>query len=106
MAVSFLDMMPDTIVVSTLTGLSTDGYGTATYTTGTSYPARIVRKQQLVRSFAGVEEIATSVAWVASTSTFPPSGRFTLPDASTPELLAAESYPDEDGSHHQKLMFQ
>ena len=102
----FLDMMPSTMTVATLSGLSTDGYGVATYTTGSSYRCRVVQKQQLVRSFSGVEEMSRTTAWVASTSTFPPSAQFTLPDGSTPELLATEAYPDEDGVHHVRLMFE
>lgn len=102
----FLDMMNSTMTVATLAGLSTDGYGTATYTTGDAYRCRIVQKHQLVRSFAGIEETSKQTAWVASTSTFPASAQFTFPDGSTPELLAVEVYPDGDGVHHVKLMFE
>jgi hypothetical protein len=98
-------LMPDTITVAALTGLSTDGYGTPTYSTAVSYPARVVGKQTLVRTFEGTEELATTVAWVASTSTFGPTDRYTLPDGSTPVLLAVEAYPNETGIDHVKLMF-
>lgn len=101
----FESFMPVTITVAALSGLSTDGYGTATYGTATTYKARVVGKQHLVRTFAGVEETARTMVWVASTSTFAPSAQFTLPDATTPELLAVTAYPDGDGTHHMKLSF-
>ncbi len=97
--------MPHTVTVGVLSGLSTDGYGTPTYAAGITYPARVVGKQHLVRSFAGIEETARTLAWVASTSTFDPSAQFILPDDSSPELLAVESFADSDGTHHQKLSF-
>jgi len=96
----FESMMPHTVTVAALSGLSTDGYGTETYTTGTSYKARVVGKQHLVRSFAGVEETASTRVTIASTSTFAPSVQITLPDSSTPELLSLQAVPDEDGWHH------
>lgn len=104
----FDDLLPDTVTVKTVTGVSTDGYGVPTYSTGQDYSARVVRKQELVRTFEGTEELATTVAWVNSTSTdqFTPSAEVTLPDGSTPPLMGVEAYPDEDGSaHHIKLMF-
>ena len=97
--------MPHTVTVASLSGLSTDGYGTETYTAGTGYKARIVGKQHVVRTFAGVEETATSKVTIASTSTFAPSSKFTMPDGSTPELLAIQAVPDEDGWHHQVASF-
>lgn len=100
-----LDLMPDQVTVQTLTGVSTDGYGTETYSTGTTYSARVVRKQTLVRTFEGTEELATTVVWLQSTSTYSPTDRFTLPDGSTPVLMATEAYPDEVGLDHVKLMF-
>lgn len=103
----FEDLMPDTIRVQDLSGF--DGYGTATFGTASTYVARVVRKQRLVRSFEGIEEISTVTAYVASTSTFGPGSQYLLPDGSTfsiaPNLLAVEAFPDEDGIHHTKLMF-
>ena len=100
-----LELMPDTITVKALSGLSTDGRGVATYTTGTSYRARKVLKQQLVRTFEGTEEISNTTIWVASTSTFAASSEFVLPDGSAPPLLAVETFSDEDGITHSKVMF-
>lgn len=99
------DLMPHTITVAGLASFSTDGYATEVFSTAVSYTSRVVGKQQLVKSFQGIEELSKTVVWVKSSSTFGPSDKITLPDGSTPELLAVEAYPDEDGTHHTKLMF-
>lgn len=101
-----LGLMPSTLKVNALKGVSTDGYGTASYSSSTaSYRCRVVEKQTLVHTFEGDEQVARTVAWVRSTSTFGPWDKVTLPDGTTPRLLAVEDYPDEDGHHHQKLYF-
>ena len=102
---AFEKLMPATVQVAALTGLSTDGYGTPTYGSASTHKARVVGKQHLIRTFDGVEETARTMVWVASTSTFAPSAQFTLPDGTTPELLAVTAYPDSDGTHHVRLSF-
>ena len=97
--------MPVTVTIAALSGLSTDGYATATYGSGTTYAARVLGKQHLVRSFAGIEETAKTMVWIASTSTFAPSVQITLPDDTTPELLSLTAVPDEDGVHHTVASF-
>ena len=101
----FEEFMPSGITVADLASLSTDGYGDATFGSGTTYKARVVGKQHLIRNFAGIEETARTMVWVASTSTFPALSQYTLLDGSTPELLAVQAVPDEDGVHHIKLSF-
>ncbi len=101
----FEELFATTVTVGTLSGVSTDGYSVATYTTGTSYKARVFGEQTVVRSFAGIDETATTTVWIASTSTFAPSVQITLPDGTTPELLAMQAVPDEDGVHHIKAKF-
>jgi hypothetical protein len=90
---AFLNIMTQTLTVNRLTGLS-------------RY-CRVTERQTLVRSFEGEQEVATTVVWCRSTSTFSPSDKITLPDGTTPKLLAVEEYRDEDGIiHHHKLFFQ
>lgn len=103
----FEALMPHTVVISTLVGLSTDGYATATYTTGSTHIARVRGTHEQVRNFEGTEELARSVAWIKSTSTFNPSQTLiTLPNSETPgTLLNIEAYPDQDGLHHLKAFF-
>lgn len=102
----FLSLMPSTVTVKTLTGVSTDGYGTATFSTGTSYRARVVHKMELVKNSQGIEELARTVIWLASTSTFSPSSQFVYPTSTgtvTDEAIATEAPTDTGGVHHVKV---
>ena len=101
----FESMLPQTITVKPLSSISTDGYGTATFGSATTYKARIVREQTLVRTLQGTEEMADTTVWIASTSTFAASSLITLPGTLTPPLKSLEAYPDEDGVHHLKAFF-
>ncbi len=101
----FAELMPHTVQIAALASFSTDGYGDAVYGTASTFTARVVGKQTLVRTFEGTEELATTIVYVASTGTINPSDRITLPDGSTPPLLAVSTFPDEDGTHHHKLAF-
>ena len=103
---ALLGLMPDTLSVQALKGVSTDGYGTASYSTAAaSYRCRVVEKQTLVTTFEGVEQVARTVVWVRSSSTFGPWDKITLPDGTSPGLLAVQDFRDEVGAHHQKLLF-
>ena len=103
---ALLTVMSSTLTYQALSGVSTDGYGTATYSaTSVKLRCRVTGKQHLVRNLDGEQEVAETVAWVRSTSTLSPSGRFTLPDGSHPKLLAFEDYRDETGAiHHHTLL--
>ncbi len=103
---SLLDLFSTTVTHASFAGLSTDGYAIPTYSTsGTTFAAREVTDQRLVRSFEGIEELATTTVWVASTSTFNSLDRFTLADGTTPGLLSIETFRDEVGVTHSKLGF-
>ena len=100
-----VDLMPSSVSVAEWTGLSTDGYAVPAYSTSpTTYSARIVTQQRLVRSFEGTEELATTTVWVASTSTFDARDQWTV-NGDTPVLLAIETFRDESGITHSKLAF-
>jgi hypothetical protein len=102
---ALLSLMPDTVTVKTLSGWSSDGYGVPTYSTGSAtYSARIVSEQTMVRTFEGAEELATTTVWVASTSTFGAVDQVTVGGVSPP-LLAVETFRDESGVTHSKLLF-
>ena len=101
-----LGMFSTTVTHAVWSGMSTDGYATPTYSASAStFQARIVTEQRMVRTFDGEEQLATTTVWVASTSTFSALDQFTLPDATTPELLSLETFRDEDGVTHTKLAF-
>ena len=101
-----LDLMPDTVSHQEWVGMSTDGYVGLTYSTAaTSYRARIVTGQRRIRTFDGVEDIAATTVWVASTSTFNSQDLFTLPGGQSPLLLSCETFRDEVGITHSVLGF-
>ncbi len=103
---ALLSLFSTSVTLNTLSGFSTDGYGVPSYSTGgTSIPVRIVAEQSMVRTFEGIEELATTTCWLASTSTFGPADQFTLPDGTTPPVLAVERFSDEDGWTHSKVYF-
>jgi hypothetical protein len=99
----FLDLMPHSVVVSTRASHS--AYGTAVYSTsGSTYRARVLTKPGFVRSAQGENVAFHTVVWVASTGSIDISSRLTLPDGTTPPIVAMERVPDEDGTYHSKIM--
>ena len=105
----FEALMPDGVRVRGTASWSTDGYGTPVLATGSTYKARAVREQKMVRTFAGTEELSEMTVWIASTTTFAnPSGTQFFLNGSTSQigpLMAIEAIPDEDGIHHLKAFF-
>ena len=100
-----IEMFATTVQHAPWSGMSTDGYATPTYSAASTFASREVSEHRLVRSFEGIEELATTTVWVASTSTFHPADQWTLTDGSTPNLLAVETFRDEVGITHSKLAF-
>lgn len=99
----FLTMMPSTVTIATRTAHS--NYGVPTYSTGTSYRARIVHKPRFVRRDDAHTLAIMSDVWMASTGgTVTVDDRITMPDGSTPPILAVERYGDHQGEHHVHLM--
>lgn len=104
----FEALMVDTVSVGVFASWSTDGYSQPVYATATTYQARVVREQKLVRTFEGTEELSTITAWLNTTSTFGPLAEYKLPTstgAGIVNLMSVDAYPDEDGVHHVKLRF-
>ncbi len=94
--------------VDEVTGVSADGYGTFVYggtTDSVGQRCRVVTKQIEVTNLAGEQEVANTVIWTKSSSTFGVSDQITIGSAVLGPLLRVEHYPDEDGHHHSKLYF-
>lgn len=104
---AFGALMPHTVTVSSITGVSTDGHGTPTYGTGTAYTALVQDKQQEVITVAGHTAVSRSIAWIKSTSTFDVSDRFELSvsPGEYPAVLVVANMYDQDGLHHVKVWF-
>lgn len=89
----------------TIAPLSSVGaFGGKTAGTAVSYDARVVYKQRLVKDTQGREVLATTIVYVAPTSsgglpTGKPDETLTLPDGTTPNILNVAKYPGEDGTY-------
>ena len=99
----FKELMPHTVTLKTVS--SRDSYNTITYSTGTNYTARVVYKNERVRLANGSESVARGMVWLFGAPTVTIEDQLVLPDSSTPEILAIEKFPDEDGDHHTKVYF-
>ena len=103
---SFARLMTSTANIASVSGVSTDGYLIPTYATATTHTCRITYKNELVKTFAGTEEMSRAVAWIASTgSVLNASDKITIDGSTVGPLLSAESYSDADGQHHVKAIF-
>lgn len=97
--------MDSTVSVSTRSSHSF--YGEPSYSTVTTdYRARIVEKPGFFRSPEGEDIGYSHTLWVASTGSvsITVTDRITLPDGSSPPVVAVERLPDEEGEHHVKVL--
>lgn len=99
----FLDLMPDTVTVEPFAGR--DGYGAPSYGAPVQYRARVVYRPNLVHAPDGKEVVARGTVWLATSDAVSTEDRLTLPDGSTPRVVAVERYTDASGVHHVKVAF-
>lgn len=96
--------MADGVRIKAFSSFSTDGSATPVLTAGSTYKARAVRKQTMVRTLEGTEELSSLTLYIASTTTFanPSQLQFFLNGATGQigPLMALDAFPDEDGVHH------
>lgn len=96
------ELFPLTVTVQGFVGR--DSYGTPSYGSPNSYPARIVYKLRDIRRPDGQVVTARSVIWLATSDSFGVNDLVTLPDGSTPLILDIGGPTDETGlRHHTKL---
>lgn len=104
----FLELMPDTVSIQDVS--SRDKYGKRSYGTAASYRARVREKLERIMNLEGREDWAKTKVWIAPNAdgtlpTLTTDSKVTLPDGSTPPILAIERIPDEDGYHHMVVWF-
>ena len=99
----FLDLMPETVPVALVA--TYDAYGKpATYSTAVDYRARVVYKNQVVRSQTTGQDVITTVqVWLAGTPSLAEDAKITMPDGSLMVPEAWDVISDEVGSHHVKV---
>lgn len=100
----FSDLMKDTVTHYQMS--SRDSYGAITYGSGTEYQSRVVYKRELVRDSNGNQVVSKGVVWfMAYVNINPDQDKITLPDGTSPPILAVERFPDNVGDNHTKLYF-
>lgn len=102
-AASYLEFMPSTVSIQTRAGSNNYGEPSVS-TTVTKYRARITFQPHEMRRAGGEVVAVKNICWVASTGTINATDKITLPDGSTPTILAVQTPMDADGNHHNKLM--
>ena len=85
---------------------SLNAYGAPTYSTQSStFAARVVYENTLVRAFDGTQSVARTHVTVATTAIWNPKDKVTLPDGTYPPMISMNIIPDENGAHHIKMYF-
>ena len=67
-----------------------------TYGVATAYAAMVVERIKRVRTISGEEKVSTATVYVDSDGQITPLDRITLPDGTSPPILAVGSYPDPE----------
>ena len=90
----------DTLTLEPLSTMT--AYGAPSFsTTSQSLTCYVERKQRLVVTAQGNEEVAAATVYVMSSSaSIGTQDRITLPDGAQPRILTADVVKDADGQHH------
>lgn len=101
---SFLSMMPATLTVYPFS--SFDSYGEAAYSTqATTYQCRVEYSPTRRGTIQGEEIVGDTTVYVASTSAMNHLDNYILPDGSTGIVQSIQQMWDDEGIHHNVIMF-
>lgn len=102
----FLDLMPQTVTLTPFSSI--DKYGERTFGTAKNVKARVVDREERIAIAGGEYAIARGKVYLGELVSPVPSTKdqLTLPDGSTPEILAVRKFPDQAGDHHQVVFFK
>jgi len=100
----FLDCMPSSITREPF--VDEDKYGEFTYGPGVAVQCRIQEREERVTIQSGEEVLARGRVYLGVITGASTKDRITLPDATTPEILAVRKVNDEAGPHHEVLIFK
>lgn len=104
MAISdFSDCLTSTVNIAPVS--SKDSYGKPTYGADVPYSARISERRVKVRDAQGEEVVADGKIVLGTSVVVPLDSRITLPDSSTPVIIAVNRAYDEGGLHHTRVFF-
>ena len=99
------DFLQMSTQVVTFEPLSThNAYGAPSFGSSTTYRAYVEPGSFIVKNPQGVEEVASAVVYVLSSSAaVTVQGRITLPDSRIPKMIRVDTLNDEEGQHHQEV---
>lgn len=102
----FVDCMPTSVTIEPVSTLNK--YGEKTYGTAQSIKAKIMERNERLAITGGEEIVARgrAILGAISSPTVTTKDRLTLPDGSTPEILAVQAVNDEVGLHHEVIIFK
>lgn len=100
----FAELMVDTLVLERPPA-TTNLYGKGTFLSPETLQCRIVHTTKQMRSPAGEEVVSRSQAWIFGAPGITTTCRITLSDGTQPPILSVDSFPDDDGAHHEKVYF-
>lgn len=100
----FLELMPHTITLASITSRSSDGYYKLFHGTARSYRGLVEQGNTLIRDATGSEVVARTTVYVyTTTGAITVEDRITLPDGTTPAILDVRVFADENGTHHKVI---
>lgn len=99
----FADLMVDYVTFQAKT--TKDKYGVDSYAAAVSVQGRLVRQTKMVRAADGREVVSSAHFYTAGSVGLEVTDKATFADGSTPLIIRVDSYPDEDGEHHEVIYF-
>ncbi len=100
----FLDCMPSSITREPF--LSHDRYGERTFGAGAAIQCRVQEKIERVTIPSGEEVLARGRVYLGAIVGVSTEDKITLPDGTTPEILSVMKVNDEEGPHHEVIIFK
>ena len=100
----FFDLMPHRVTFEPLTGsdlYAKPGYGNPIVVEH----SRVVYENAKTTDDAGQEVVARGKIYLGGVFGITPKHRVTLPDGSHPPIIRVLQYPDENGPHHEVVLF-
>lgn len=94
----FLDMMPRSVSIQPYTGQNGDGE--PTHGAVADYRARVEGRIRYITTVDGSDRVPVRRVYVAATGGITVKDKITLPDGTSPPIVAVAIVDDEAGPHH------
>jgi len=103
MDASLLLLLNQLITIEPASGM--DAYGQSSYGTGVSVHARVEGRNRVVVDAQGNNAVSSTTIYVDGLTVVSTASRITLPNGTTPLILAIAEMPDIDGTPHHKVIY-